>query len=156
MNNFEQLLAFALEGQKYALSLSSVEKVFRAVEITPLPKAPAIVLGIINVRGRVIPVVDIRKRFGFPEREIGVSDHLIVAQTPRRDVALVADRVDGVIEIDGREITRAEQILPNAQHVTGVVKLAGDLLLIHDLAGFLSLDEENALIKALKENTTPT
>jgi purine-binding chemotaxis protein CheW len=155
MNDSGRLITFTLETQRYALTLSSVDFVVRAVEITPLPKAPAVVLGIINVRGRVIPVVDIRKRFGLPPRELGLSDQLIIAHTPKRPVALVADRVDGVIGIDEREIIGADEVAPRTGHVAGVVKLAGGLMLIHDLAGFLSLDEENTLNGALKESGQP-
>jgi len=151
MKNTDSLLSFAVEGRKYALPLASVDKITRAVEITPLPKAPGIVLGIINYNGRVIPVVNLRKRFGLPERDMELSDQLIIAETPRRAVALLADRVDTVVEIDKQDIIKAGQIVPRTEFVEGVVKLAEGLLLIHDLAGFLSLDEETALNDALKE-----
>lgn len=154
MKNADMFLSFAVEGRKYALPLASVSKIIHTVEITPLPKAPRIVLGIINFYGRVIPVVNLRNRFGLPEREMELSDQLIVAETPARPVALLADRVDDVVQIDEQEIIRAGQIVPRTEYVEGVVKLAGDLLLIHDLAKFLSFEEETALKKALKENST--
>ena len=59
----DQIVVFALDEPRYALPLSAVERVVRAVEITPLPKAPEIVLGVINMQGQVVPAVDIRKRF---------------------------------------------------------------------------------------------
>lgn len=152
MNNPDRLLPFTLDEQRYALALSSVENVVRAAAITPLPKAPEIVLGIVNVRGRVIPVVDIRKRFGLPPRQLGLSDQFIIAITPKRPVALVVDRVEGLIEIDEQAVVNAGQVLPRTDYVKGVVKLEDGLLLIHDLAGFLSLEEEKALTDALKNN----
>jgi purine-binding chemotaxis protein CheW len=155
MTNVSRLLVFALEGQRYGLALASVETVFHAVELTPLPQAPEIVLGIVNVRGRVIPVVDIRKRFGMPARELLLEDRLIIAVTPARSIAILADRVDGVMEIDEQEIVKAARILEGPLHVEGVVKLTDGLLLIHDLAGFLSLDEERAVSRALRENGSP-
>jgi purine-binding chemotaxis protein CheW len=155
MTNFSRLLVFALEGQRYGLALDSVETVFHAVELTPLPQAPEIVLGIVNVRGRVLPVVDIRKRFGMPARELLLEDRLIIAVTPARSIAILADRVDGVMEIDEQEIVKAARILEGPLHVEGVVKLADGLLLIHDLAGFLSLGEERAVSRALRENGSP-
>jgi purine-binding chemotaxis protein CheW len=151
MKNTDSLLSFAVEGRRYALPLSSVDKIIRTVEITPLPKAPRIILGIINFRGSVIPVVNLRKRFGLPERDMELSDQLIIAETPARPVALLADRVDTVIEIDKQDIIKAGQIVPRTEYVEGVVKLAEGLLLIHDLAKFLSLDEETVLNEALKE-----
>jgi purine-binding chemotaxis protein CheW len=151
MNDRERLLPFTLEEQRYALPLSSVENVVRAVFITPLPKAPDIVLGIINVRGRIISVVDVRKRFGLPRRDLRLSDQFIIARTPKRTVAIAADRVEGLVEVDERSVVGSGQVLPHADYVEGVVKLADGLLLIHDLARFLSLDEEQALSEALKK-----
>ena len=148
-----QLVVFALEDQRYALHLSAVERIVRAVEMTPLPKAPEIVIGVINVQGRIIPVFNIRRRFHLPEREIELSDQLIIANTARRTVALVVDTVDGVIERLSEEITPADQVLPRIEYVEGIVKLENGLVLIHDLDKFLSIDEETKLDEALNDRS---
>jgi len=144
-----QIVVFSLDEPRYALDLFAVERVIRAVEITPLPKAPEIVLGVINVIGQVVPVVDVRKRFSLPGREMGLSDRFIIARTSRRLVALVADDVIGVQKLGNRQIINAEQDLPFAGYIKGVAKVDGDLILIHDLDRFLSLDEEWKLEEAL-------
>ena len=90
MNKSNQLVVFLLNEQRYALYLPVVERVVSAVEVTPLPKAPDIVLGVINMQGKVIPVVNIRRRFGLPERQIDLSDQFIIANTTKRPVVLVA------------------------------------------------------------------
>jgi len=154
MEKLNQLVVFSLDEQRYALLLSNVERIVRVVEITSLPKAPEIVLGVINVRGEIIPVVNIRKRFRLPEREITLSDHLIIAKTSRRAVALLADRVGQVLEVLENKIISAKKILPAMDYVEGVVKLEDGLILIHDLEKFLSLEEEKALERALKGNIT--
>jgi purine-binding chemotaxis protein CheW len=74
MNRFFPLVVFTLDARRYAVPLSTVERIIRAVEITPLPQAPEIVLGVINVQGRIIPVVNTRKRFRLPECDIRLSD----------------------------------------------------------------------------------
>ena len=74
-----QLVVFTMDEQRYALQLAAVERVVRMVEVTPLPQAPQIVLGVINAQGRIIPVVDIRRRFRLPARDIRLSDHLLIA-----------------------------------------------------------------------------
>jgi len=152
MNQPKHLLVFNLDEQRYALLLSNVERIVRVVEITSLPKAPEIVFGVINVRGEIIPVVNIRKRFRLPEREIALSDHLIIAKTSRRAVALLADRVGQVLEVLENKIISAKKILPAMDYVEGVVKLEDGLILIHDLEKFLSLEEERALERAMKGN----
>jgi purine-binding chemotaxis protein CheW len=152
MRKIDQVVVFTLEGQQYALPLSAVERIIHAVEITPLPKAPDIVLGVINMQGKIIPVINIRKRFRLPEREIKLRDQLIVANTSRQTVALVADEVSGVIERSEQEIISAEKIFPGMGYVKGVVKLEDGMILIHDIDKFLSLGEEKAINKAMKYN----
>jgi len=147
--NNQALVLFQIEGQYYALPLSIVERVVRAVEITPLPKAPDIISGVINVQGQVIPVVNVRKLFRLPAREMALDDRLIIARTARRRVALMVDSVADVREVPEQEIANARQALPFAAYLRGVARIAEGLVLIHDLDQFLSLDEEQALDVAL-------
>ncbi|MCJ7523801.1 MAG: chemotaxis protein CheW [Candidatus Aminicenantes bacterium] len=145
----DRIVVFALDEPHYALLLSSVERVVRAVEITPLPKAPKIVLGIINAQGRIIPVIDVRQRFRLPAREMKLDNRFIIASTSRRLVALMVDSVAGVRELADGQMVNVEQSLPFAEYLKGVAKLEDNLVLIHDLDQFLSLDEEKALDAAL-------
>ncbi len=150
MPNPRHHVVFTLDEQRYALPLSVVERVVHAVEVTPLPKAPEIVLGVVNVRGRVIPVVNVRKRFRLPEREIELSDQFIIARAAKRPVALVVDTVAGIHEHLEREVIKAEDVLPAMEYVDGVAKLEDGLVLVHDLDKFLSLEEEEALDDSLR------
>ena len=81
MSKFHHLVVFSLDDQQYALLLPVVERVINAVAVTPLPEAPDIVLGVINIYGEIIPVMNIRKRFGLPEREIDIKDQLIISRS---------------------------------------------------------------------------
>ena len=149
MGQSSQFVVFSLDEQRYALHLSTVETIVHAVEITVLPKAPEIVLGVLNMQGRIMPVVNVRKRFRLAEREIALSDRFIIARTSRRVVALVVDSVHGVVERAKHEVVAAEEILPQVEYVEGVVKLPEGLVFIHDLDAFLSLDEEKTLDEAI-------
>jgi purine-binding chemotaxis protein CheW len=146
-----QLVAFMLEGQSYALRLKSVERIVRMVEVTPLPGTPGIVLGVINVQGQLVPVLDMRRRFGLPKRELNLTDQLVIARTAKRTMALGVDSVSGIVARLPQEITDGGTIFPGLEFVQGVVKLQDGILLIHDIDRFLSLDEdiqlESALIK---------
>lgn len=145
-----RLVGFALDDIRYALPLAGVERAVRAVEITPLPDAPDVILGVINVQGRVVPVADIRRRFRLPTREIALSDQIVIAHTTNRPLALVADAVFGIVECSGREVVASEWILPDLEYVEGIAKIEGGLILIHDLDKFLALDEEHSLERAMK------
>lgn len=145
----DQYLVFTLDGQRYALHLSAIDRVVRMVRITPLPSAPDVLLGIVNIEGRVIPVINVRQRFNLPKREISLSDKLIFARTDRRSIALVADTVTDVIECADRSLVSAEHILHGLGQVEGVIKFENGLILIHNLDKFLSLEEEKSLELAL-------
>jgi purine-binding chemotaxis protein CheW len=142
-------LVFALDDPRFALPLSMVEHVVRAVEITPLPRAPRVVLGVINARGRIIPVVDIRALLGLPAREIELGDQFIIARTSMRVLALLVDRVIGISEVPEGKVVCAESALPFAGYLRGVVQLEDGIVLIYDLDLFLSLEEERLLDAAL-------
>jgi len=144
------LVVFVTEGQRYALHLHAVERVLPMVEVSPLPKAPAIALGVINLHGTVIPVLDIRRRFGLPIRDYGLDTHLLVARTARRTLALPVDEILGVKEIAIADVTLPETVLPGIGRVEGIVTLPDGLLVIHNLDTFLSLDEEQRLTGALE------
>ncbi|MCM2358335.1 MAG: chemotaxis protein CheW [Geobacteraceae bacterium] len=149
MTDTEQMVVFTLDECRYGLPLATVARAVRMVEITPLPKAPDIVLGAVNMQGRIIPVLNMRRRFRLPERRIGVRDQLLVARTSQRTVALVVDAVDGVVACSPREEIAPAAIVPGLEYVTGVVKLPDCMLFIHDLDRFLSLDEEETLAAAI-------
>lgn len=144
-------VVFTLDELRYAVYLSSVERIVGMVEITPFPKAPEIVIGVINLQGRIIPVINIRKRFGLPDKETDLNDQLIIGRTSKRTVAMAADAVTGIIGCPDDKVVKAEHILPGAGYIDGVVKLEDGMVLIHDLEKFLSLEEEERLDKALNK-----
>ena len=149
-NSTRSLVVFAIEGQRYALNLPVVERVLPIAEVSPLPEAPPIALGVINIHGQVIPVLDIRQRFGLPPCEYGLTARLLVARTRRRMLAVPVDEVFGVSEITAEAVASPDDVLPGIGHVAGIVALADGLMFIHDLDTFLSLDEEQRLTDALE------
>ena len=153
MNTTLLHIAFTLDEGHYALDLSAVERIIQAVEVTPLPEAPDIVLGIINIKGKIIPVVNIRRRFRLSEKDIEPTNRLIIAHTLKRTVALVVDVVLGVIETPEDRVVQTDTVLPGMDYVQGVVKMEDGMILIHDLNKFLSLEEEKTLDIAIMNNT---
>jgi purine-binding chemotaxis protein CheW len=93
MNQGHQLVVFTLDEQRYAVPLFAVARIVRLVEITPVPYTPEIVLGVINVQGWIKPIVNLRRRFRLPERELGPNDQQLLMHTAGRPVALVIDAV---------------------------------------------------------------
>jgi purine-binding chemotaxis protein CheW len=145
----DQIVVFTLDELLFALPLPAVVKVIHAVEVRHLPNAPEIISGIINIQGQIIPVADIRKRFGLAERGIELNDRMIIADTGKRKVALFVDAVTGIKDLGTRQFVNSEEVLPFAEYIKGVAKVDDELILIYDLEQFLSLDEEKELEHAL-------
>ena len=143
------LVIVELDGQRYGLRADAVREVVRAVTITTLPNAPVVVEGIINVRGAVVAVLDLRRRFELPAQPLDPSEYFVLATAGNRYVALRVDRATELIAVNPAEIDRAEPLLSRSRYIAGVAKLADGLVLIHDLATFLSAAEAAAVDQAL-------
>jgi purine-binding chemotaxis protein CheW len=150
MPRLVQFVVFGLDAQRYALPLASVERVVAAVGVTPLPGAPAVVHGAISVAGRIVPVLNLRYHFSLAEREIGLADHFLIANTARRTVALVVDAALGVMECAAAAIAESAEITLGLNQLRGVVRLDDGLVLIQDLERCLSPNEACALDEALQ------
>lgn len=141
-------VVFALDGLRFGLPLDRVERAIRAVALRALPQAPDIVSGVFNLQGRIVPVVNVRRRFGLRERELAPADQLLIVGA-RRTVAMIVDGVDGVVDCREESFVPIDAVVGGTNHVQGVVKTPGGMVLIQDLDRFLSLDEEQSLAAAL-------
>jgi purine-binding chemotaxis protein CheW len=143
------VLIFEIGGLRYALPASDVREVLRAVTIVPLPHAPPIVEGIVNVRGTMVPVLDVRSRFRVAPKAAAHTDHLILACAGPRLVAVRADRALDLVQLDAADISDPARLVPDAGSVSGVATLADGIVLIHDLRMFLHEAEAATLASAL-------
>ena len=150
MTTADQYLVFTLDERHIALPLASVDRVFRAVEMTLLPEAPDVALGVINVQGRIVPVLSIRSQCGLPDRELQLTDRLIIAHTSRGQVALLVDDVIGVVAPRCNEVTAARDILAGLRNLDGVVKSPEWLIVAQSLDQVLSPEAENMLCGAVE------
>ncbi len=132
MNKPDQIVIFTLNGQRYGIPVTMVERVVRMVEITPLPAGPEFINGVINVQGEILPVVNIRLRFGLPERPIELSDKLIILRCASRRFVLMTDSFCDVQECTEQMQTDASEIVSGLPYLTAVVKLPDGLILLQD------------------------
>jgi purine-binding chemotaxis protein CheW len=144
-----RFVRFTLGDLEFGLPLAAVERVLLAMAVAPLPGAPPVILGVVNVHGDVLPVADMRSRFGLAPRPLDPGDHFVVASTPARRLALAVDSASGVVECPARDLVEAASVVPGMEHVKGIARTGDGLLLIQDLDRFLALDEEAALQEAL-------
>lgn len=145
----EPLLVFQVGSGRYGVRLSALREVLRAVAITLLPGAPRVVEGVIDVRGEVVPVLNMRRRFGAPERPLDPAERFVLVRAGERSVALRVDSVAALADADPAAEESAETLVPGAPHVAGVARLADGLVLIHDPDAFLTQAESAELEAAL-------
>ena len=150
MQSVVHLLTFELDAQRFGLPMADVREVVRVAAFARLPKAPPVIEGVLNFRGSAVPVLDIRARFGLPPRGVRVSDHLVVARAGSRTAAIRVDRVSDLIQAATKDIEDVTAVTPAGGYVSGVLKLPGDIILIHDLATFLSAAEAAELDRSLE------
>jgi purine-binding chemotaxis protein CheW len=144
-----EVLIFEIDGQRYGLPAADVRELLRAVALTPLPGAPPVVEGVINIRGRVVPVLNVRGRFHRPARAIEPSDHLVVVRVGSRPAALRVDRAVELRRLDPADLEKAEGVLPGVDYIAQVARLPDGLVFIHDLRTFLSQAEFSVLDEVL-------
>ena len=150
-----QLLTFDVGGRPLALPAAAVREVTWAVAVTPLPKAPPIVEGVINVRGTLVPVLDIRHRLALPAQPVALHQHFIVAHAGQRLVALRVDRALDLVSVPEEAIETAARVAPGVEYVAGIAKLPDGLIVIHDLQRFLSLAEAEQVDTAITGTMSP-
>lgn len=143
------LLTFKLDSLRLGVPLAVVERVEHACEVTPLPGAPAAVPGVVNLQGRVAAVVDLRRRLGLPSRPLRPSDAFVVLQLPHQLFALPVNEVEGVADVNGRDLVPGEALIDGLAQVRGLVKTTEGLLLIEDPQQFLDVHDMRALARAL-------
>jgi purine-binding chemotaxis protein CheW len=130
-----QLVSFQLGDEEFGVDILRVQEINRMLDITRLPDAPSYVEGVINLRGSVVPIVDLRKRFGLPQKENDKNTRIIVVEIFGKIIGFVVDGVNEVLRIPAN-ITEAPPSLVGSsdQHyITGVGKLDDRLLLLLDL-----------------------
>jgi purine-binding chemotaxis protein CheW len=145
------VVVFEIGGQHYGLPVADVRELLPAVSVTPLPGAPAVVEGVINLRGRVVPVLDFRRRFELPPRPPRPADHLIVARAREQFVAVRADRAVDVLRLEADDLAEGRGLIPGVEALGAVARVGDRLVFIHDLHTFLTEGESAALLDAMQE-----
>ena len=142
-------LRVRLGGATLALPASMVREILRAVAITPLPGSHPIIEGAVNVRGRLVPVIDLRVRLSMPPRPLDPDEFLVVLQTAARTLAIRVEDVDDLVEIAAHDVGSASDLSPTLRGLAGVAAREDGVLVLYDPAAFVSQAEADAIDSAL-------
>ncbi|USO00404.1 MAG: chemotaxis protein CheW [Phycisphaeraceae bacterium] len=141
-----QLVTFDLGGESFAVDIHAVREINRLIELTRVPNSPPEIAGVINLRGKIFPVVNLRKKFGFPEKEHDDQTRIVVLEFGGRETGFIVDRVHEVLRIDRTVVDATPEVMStvDADFIDGIAKLDTGLLIVLNLRklfGVLQLAE---------------
>ncbi|HHX87479.1 MAG TPA: chemotaxis protein CheW [Firmicutes bacterium] len=142
-----QLVVFILNNEEFACNITDVKEVLKMFKVTSLPQSLKFVEGVINLRGEVIPVVDLRKRFNLPEVDYSEQSRIIIVEVGSNQVGLIVDAVTEVLRLPASQVQASPSGIAGdcSQLIEGVGKIEQRLLIILDLEYILSTEEQLAL-----------
>jgi purine-binding chemotaxis protein CheW len=144
------VLVFEIDQHRYGVDTESVHEIVRSVLPTRLPKAPPVILGLVDLRGEALPLIDLRLRFGLPARPLGAHEVFVIVSARGRRCALRADAARELVRVPRESVAPAPA---RSQYAAGTTALADGLLVICDLDAFLEEAELMVLDAALAEAT---
>ncbi|WP_028572088.1 chemotaxis protein CheW [Desulfonatronum lacustre] len=146
-SNLLQLVTFHIGEEEFGVEILKVQEIIRMMGITRVPKAPDFVEGVINLRGKVIPIIDLRTRFGMAAQEHDKHTRIIVIEINAVIIGFVVDSVSEVLRIPGNTVEPPPPIISGieSEYIRGVGKLADRLLILLDLDSLLSKGEQSML-----------
>lgn len=145
-------VTFRLDKEKYCVNVMQVQEVLRITEIAPVPGAPSYVLGIINLRGNVVTVVDTRRRFGLSPKDNDEASRIVIIEVNSNVIGMLVDSVADVVDLHKSEIETAPNVGTDesSKYIQGVASRENELLIVVDLNKFLSEEEWGDMTAASK------
>lgn len=139
-----QWVTFRLGDETYGVNVMQVQEVLRITEIAPVPGAPDYVVGIINLRGNVVTVIDTRKRFGLYPKDPDDAARIVIIEADHQVIGILVDSVAEVVELRGSEVESAPNVgnEESSRYIQGVTSRNGELLILVDLNRFLSEEDK--------------
>ncbi|MCX7927057.1 MAG: chemotaxis protein CheW [Candidatus Omnitrophica bacterium] len=151
-----QLVVFTLGEEEFGVDISQVREIVRLVQITYLPKAPAFIEGVVNLRGQVLPVIDLAKRLGVSSKERSEATRIIVVEVGENTVGMIVDSVSEVLRLSSECVEDVPSLVETEvpeHYIRGVGKLKDRLLVLLDLNRILSPEEVQSVERHIKSST---
>ncbi|MCL1985784.1 MAG: chemotaxis protein CheW [Betaproteobacteria bacterium] len=138
-----QLVTFSISDEEFGVDILKVQEIIRTMEISKVPRAPDFVEGVINLRGKVIPIIDLRRRFGLTHKQHDKNTRIIVIEMTDVIVGFVVDAVSEVLRIPASTVEPPPPVVAgmDSEYISGVGKLENSLLILLDLNKLLSSDD---------------
>jgi purine-binding chemotaxis protein CheW len=144
---FVKVVSFRLGSEEYGVDIAQVQEIIRMVEITHVPRAPHFMEGVINLRGQLIPIIDLRTRFAMPREEHTKSTRIVVTEIGSKRVGIVVDSVSEVLNIPIEQVEDAPDMIAGVgtEYIQGVGKVSDRLIILLDLTMVITGEEKAQL-----------
>ena len=141
--NLTKYLTFFVDDEQYGIDISKIREIIAPMHITPVPKTPEFLKGVVNLRGSVIPIVDVRLKFGMDEREIDIDTAIIIYESDDASIGFIVDQVEDVLAFDNEHISEAPHFGANidTSFIESVADIEGDVIMILNLEKILDAEE---------------
>jgi purine-binding chemotaxis protein CheW len=145
----KKVVIFKIEGEEFATGINQVERILEFEKITKMPDSPEYLMGVINYQGRIIPVIDLRKRFNLSKTDIVSETKIIIAKQDQGDIGLIVDAVSEVVDIREDYMSPPPEIISGivGKYIKGIIKMEGRIIIYLNLGKILNFHE----LETLKE-----
>ncbi|CUS97288.1 chemotaxis protein CheW [Candidatus Kryptobacter tengchongensis] len=142
-----QLVSFKLGDEEFGVNILQVQEINRLIQITKVPNAPDFVEGVMNLRGKIVPVINLRKRLGLGEKEHDKNTRIIVVELNDKTVGFIVDSVSEVLRVSKNVVEPPPELICgiDSEYITGIVKLDDRLMILLDLEKILTIEEKESL-----------
>ncbi len=153
MAKYIQMVVFSIGKELYGVGIDAVHEIVRVPDITEVPDAPVFLEGVINLRGKIVPVVDLRKRMKLDGKEKTKSSRVLITENDSRLVGLLVDAVSEVLKIPPESVEAPPEMISSigVQYITGVAKVEGRLIILLDLKKVLSVEDMSMIGSAAEQ-----
>lgn len=151
-NDTQQFLTFALGQEEYGVEILKIQEIKGFAAITPLPNAPTFLKGVLNLRGTIVPIIDLRKKFGLPEVELTKFTVIVVVQVQGKITGFIVDAVSDVLDVAGTDIQPTPDLHQvDTTCINGLAKVGEKLVILVDIEKVLTAGEAARAIGATVE-----
>jgi len=156
LSTAQRYLTFFVDDEQYGIDISKIKEIIAPINITHIPKTPPFVKGVINLRGSIIPVVDVRLKFGMDEKEMDIDTAIIIYEVDKVSIGFIVDQVEDVLTLDNKHISDAPRFGSNidTSFIENIAEVGESVIMLLNLEKIFEAEELLDISKLEREDKT--
>lgn len=150
----KKVVVFKIDDDEYATSVEQVERILENETITKIPDSPEFLVGVINYQGRIIPIIDLKKRFNLNSKSVNQNSKIILAKDTKGDIGLIIDSVSQIVDISSDSISEPPDVISGIikKYIKAIIKLDKKIIIYINLSEILEFSEKNNINELVKNS----